>query len=134
MVKHHARLFTILAFLGLLVCAAGPAAWLNVGMGQGTAVSCYFETDNYQIAEDGKALSIKIKLSAATMTPVSVSVKTQQCTATANVDYQAIGEAGQAEKVVTFPPNTTEQMVTIAIYPDTYYEGNETFSVVLYSP
>ena len=104
-----------------------------MSLGQGS-LTVYLDKTDYQVAENGKTLYVKVLLSGTSGQTVSVSLKTEQHTATANVDYVAAGEAGQQPKVVTFLPGATEQTVTIDITDDTWTEGNETLSVTLYSP
>ena len=123
MMREYRRLACLFGALAFLWLAFGPHSWLGESFGQGQ-ITCYFEKDNYQIAENGKTLSIKVFLSAASKDPCSVFVKTQQVTATAQVDYGAFGEAGQAAKVLTFASGTTEQILTIDIIDDAYIEGN----------
>lgn len=133
--KQHRRLFALLAFLAGLFLAAGPHAWQSRGLGQEPSVSVYISgQDPTVVAENAKTVSITVKLTAPSELPVSVAVKTQQVTATANLDYAALGEAGQQSKVASFAPGVTSTVVTVDIKSDAFIEGNETFSVFLDSP
>ena len=63
--------------VSLLCSAAGTLVWLGQSWGQGP-VTVSMEKDAYQVAENGKTLSIKIVLSAPSDGTVSVQVKTRQ--------------------------------------------------------
>jgi hypothetical protein len=69
-----------------------------------------------------------VSLSSASGQTVSVNFATQNGTATAGIDY--VAQTG----TLTFPPGTTLQQVTVAVFGDLLAEGNETFFVNLSAP
>jgi len=71
-------------------------------------------------------VNFTVSLSAASNQTVAVNVATADGTALAGSDYQAI-----ASTLVTFPPMTTTQIVTVLVNGDLVDEPNETFFVNL---
>ena len=69
-----------------------------------------------------------VTLSRAIAQPVTVGFSTSGGSATSGIDY--IANTG----VLTFPPGSTAQTITVLANGDTAVEANETFSVVLSNP
>ena len=72
--------------------------------------------------------TLTVTLSTPTDAPVTVAFATSPGTATTGVDYVA------ASGVVTFPPGSAAQNVTVPVVGDLVDEPNETFSVALSAP
>lgn len=72
-----------------------------------------------------KYLNFTVTLSAASNAPVTVQYGTQNGSATAGSDYQALSG------VLTFAVGETTQTVSIAIYGDNTAEADETFQLLL---
>jgi hypothetical protein len=79
--------------------------------------------------ESAGSIDFVVSLSAASVTPVEVSVATADGTATAGSDYSAL-----ALQVLTFQPGETEKVVTVGILDDAIAEGDETFFLTLTNP
>jgi len=80
-------------------------------------------------ANNGVAKAVvTVTLSNDSDDPVTVRFATADGSATAGADYQA------ASGTLTFQPGETSQVITLAINPDTYAEGIESFNVVLSTP
>lgn len=81
-------------------------------------------------ANEGQQLVFKVLLSHPSSTPITVSRKTQDGTATAaDLDYTAI-----ATSVVTIPAGVISLDVPVSTTVDSKFEQDETVSVVLSSP
>jgi hypothetical protein len=74
-------------------------------------------------------VTFRVSLSAASATPVSVTVSTADGSAIAGLDYQALSPTR-----VTFPPGTAEQDLEVPVLGDAYQEGNEAFALKLSAP
>ncbi len=72
--------------------------------------------------------SFVVNLSIPSANTVTVDFATQDGTATAGMDYQAV------TGTVTFAPNQTSQTILVPIIGDTIDEVDETFTVVLSNP
>jgi hypothetical protein len=66
-----------------------------------------------------------ITLSAPSWVPVTVDYATADWGATAGTDYQAVSGT------LTFQPGETTKTITVLVYGDTTYEGDEWFSMTL---
>ena len=79
------------------------------------------------VNEDERTALFRVVLSHATTQPVSVTVDTQDGTATAGSDYRA------ANRRVTLPVGYTSRSVSVPIINDTIYEGaeGETFMLAI---
>jgi hypothetical protein len=75
-----------------------------------------------------KNLSFTVTLSAASITPVSVSYATGAGTATAGTDYVA------ASGTLTIPAGSIAGTITVVVNGDTTSEPNETFTLTLSNP
>jgi uncharacterized repeat protein (TIGR01451 family) len=71
------------------------------------------------------SFELDVRLSLPSTNTVTVNYSTQNGTATAPLDL--IASSG----LITFPPGSTNQKVTVSVRGDTSYETNETFFVVL---
>ncbi len=71
---------------------------------------------------------LNVSLSGASYQTITVNYVTVDGTATAGSDYAA------TNGVITFPPGTTNQTVSVVIYGDVQVEPNETFAVQLSNP
>ena len=72
------------------------------------------------------SMDFRVKLSAATASAVSFTVNTQNGTATAGSDYQAL-----VNKQVTIAAGQTEVVVSVLVNGDTAVEANETLTVLV---
>jgi hypothetical protein len=83
----------------------------------------------YPTVDEGNAgttpLTFNLTLTAPSPNPITVDYATDGFTATAGVDYEAT--AGS----VTFAPGETVKSVTVLVYGDTQFEGNESFNLAL---
>ncbi len=79
-----------------------------------------------QVNEAAGQLTIGLSINNAAGTPVSVSVRTVDGTATSPADYTGI------DQLVTFEAGQTTRSVTVTIINDSLSEGPETFTVELY--
>ena len=80
-------------------------------------------------ASVGKSKAVlTVTLSNDSDDPVTVNYSTVDGSAIGGKDYEAVSG------VLTFQPGETSQVITLAIAPDAYDEGTESFSVVLSSP
>jgi plastocyanin len=78
----------------------------------------------------GTAMAVfTLSLSAPSTNTVTVMYHTADGTATAGIDYTAVGPT-----MVTFPPGAIEQTVSVPVIGDVLSEDNETFFVNLSSP
>jgi hypothetical protein len=71
---------------------------------------------------------VTVTLSNDSSDPVTVNFATADGSAIAGVDYEAVSGT------LTFQPGETSQVITLAINPDTYAEGIESFTVALSNP
>ena len=84
---------------------------------------------SYSIAENGGALTVKLKRVNGSGGPVGVHFATTSASAVAGSDFTA--QSGDA----TWPDGgTADWTITIPITDDAVYEGDETFTVTLSSP
>jgi hypothetical protein len=74
------------------------------------------------------AFVFTITLSAPSWAPVTVDYATADWGATAGTDYQA------ASGTLTFAPRETTKTITVLVFGDTTYEGDEWFSMTLSNP
>lgn len=72
--------------------------------------------------------SVTVSLSAASANPVTVDWSTANGSATSGFDYLSAGGT------LTFAPGETSQTVTVDVFGDTQFEGDETFRIVLSNP
>ena len=98
------------------------AAWLPAQAGKFSFAP--LERFN-EVREDAGSAQITIVRRGTAGDAASVRVRTANRTAVAGADYQAV------DAVVTFAPNETAKTVTIPIFADTAFEGNERFRVEL---
>jgi len=79
----------------------------------------------------GGTITFTVTLSEAPGQEVTIHYHTEDISggATAGEDYQAISDA-----VLTFGANETTKTFTVAVNPDTKFENDETFRVVLSDP
>lgn len=70
----------------------------------------------------------EVRLSGPSTNPVSVTLTTQNGTATGDVDY------GAGSVTLNFQPGQTSQLVTVFIVGDTVVEGTETFFLNMSNP
>ena len=88
--------------------------------------------NNVAIAEGNIGTSnagFTVSLSNASTEIITVDLSTQDGTATAGSDYQAL-----TNQLFTFAPGETTKTVNIAVNGDTVTEANETFNVILATP
>lgn len=79
-------------------------------------------------AEDSGTLNIAVRLSAVSSTPVEVTLRSADGTATAGDDYTAIDQR------LTFAPGERTKNVAVTLRDDSLTEGSETFTVSLSNP
>ena len=110
--------------LALALSGAVPAAVSGQAL-----VTVAIEHSTYTVAEGAGTLDIKVTMSGTLSTSVSVGLETISGTAGGfSNDFQSLATT------LTFPPNTTEQTVSITIIDDDRVEiPDETFSVALLS-
>ena len=106
-------------------------ATLTIADNDGPKISIEAVTASVQEGAAGATATanLKVKLSAASPDPVTVSYKTQNGTAAAPGDYVAVPAT-----TLTFQPDEVEKQVQVTINGDATREGNETFTVVLSGP
>lgn len=75
-----------------------------------------------------REVSVNLRLSPASSSPVTVQFNTSSDTAVVGADYVA------ASGTVTFPPGTTNRTVAITVLGDTSAEPDETFFVAFHDP
>jgi hypothetical protein len=92
--------------------------------------SVSFTTSTAQVTEGNKnwTYSVKVRLSAASSSPVTVRVATSDGTAIAGLDYQAVN------LLLTFKAGVTELTVSITIIGDRVSEPEEYFTITLSDP
>ncbi len=117
---------TILLFVG--ACWLNGACSKNAATVMDSAPTVFVYDASVYDAATSSDLVLKVKLDKASATPVSVSFATQDYTAVAGTEY--VSKSG----VLTFPANTTDQEIHIAIPGYPYRRPNKEFLVLLTAP
>lgn len=86
-----------------------------------------FSGASYSVDENAGSVLLTITRTNGSSGDVSVELTTQDGTASSNEKYQTFID------VLTFLDGETSQTVSIEIYDDAVYQGNETFNVVLFN-
>ncbi len=102
--------------------------WLVSNLGSSTSGALGFGVSGYSIDENVASMSLTVVRSGGMAGTVSVSYVTQDGTATAGQDYQAVSG------VLTFADGQAKAIIAVPILDDTIYEGEETVQVVLSLP
>jgi uncharacterized repeat protein (TIGR01451 family) len=119
----------------IVTLASDPAYFINPAAS--TAAVSIIDDDTYRLSINDVSVLENIGTTGAVFTvslsfpsplPITVNFFTADDTAIAGSDYQA------TNGILTFPPETTNQTVAIAILPDVLNEANETFRVNLFNP
>jgi ribosomal protein L35AE/L33A len=87
-----------------------------------------FSSATYSVNENGGSITITVNRVNGSNGAVSVNYATANGSATAGSDYTA------ASGTLNFADGQTSQTFTVNITDDTFFEGNETFTVTLSSP
>jgi len=87
-----------------------------------------FELGTYTVGESAGSLSVKIRLSNAFGSDVSIDYATADGSAVAGEDY------GHTAGHLVFVPTQTEHTIVIPILPDQVVEPNQTFTISLSHP
>jgi hypothetical protein len=86
-----------------------------------------FDAPNYSVAENGGSAIVSVSRSGDTSQSASVHYATSDGTATAGLDYtSAVGD-------LVFASGETNKTITIQVFDDNIYEGDEAFTLTLSS-
>lgn len=110
-----------------LNASSGDQACLNIACAPVSLPT--ISVSNLTANENGGSANVQVCLSAASTTPVTVTLNTSNGTALASSDFVAISNA-----TVTIPAGQLCTPVNIPILDDAVAEGNETFTVTLSNP
>lgn len=87
-----------------------------------------FDAANYSVNEDAGTATITLVRTGSQSESVSVKVRSQNGTANAGVDYQAV------DKTVTFGSNEASKTFTVTVLDDAIFEGTEDLTLTLSNP
>lgn len=110
-----------------LNASSGDQACLNIACAPVSLPT--ISVSNLAANENGGNASVQVCLSAASTTPVTVTLNTSNGTAFAGSDYTAVSNT-----TVTIPAGQLCTTLNVAILDDNLAEGNETFTVTLSNP
>ncbi len=87
-----------------------------------------FEQSDFNVAEDGGPAVITVNLTAPSAVTVTVDYASNNVTAIAGADYEAVIDT------LTFPPTQTSQTFTVTIFDDSLPEAEESLTLTLSNP